>query len=179
MIGLDDDGRLAFGLRPVAPSSALNGTEAPVGSVLENCPAATTIVRPLAERITAEGGAALIIDYGHAEHGFGDTLQAVRSHSYDDPLAHPGAVDLTAHVDFAALAKAAAKAGAAPREIIDQATFLPAWALTIASMPSPAARTRRPWKRSRPAPPASPRRIRWARSSRRSPSPRRPDTARV
>lgn len=124
MIGLGEDDRLAFGLRPVEAASALNGTTAPVGSVLETCPAATGIVTALAERIAAESGAALVIDYGHAEHGFGDTLQAVRSHGYDDPLAHPGAVDLTAHVDFAALAKAAAKGGATPRAIIDQATFL-------------------------------------------------------
>ncbi len=124
MIGLSEDDRLSFGLRPVAPSSPLHGTEAPVGSVLENCPAATTIVTAVAEYIAAEGGAALVMDYGHAEHGFGDTLQAVRSHGYDDPLAHPGAVDLTAHVDFAALAKAAAKGGATARGVIDQATFL-------------------------------------------------------
>ncbi len=124
MIGLANDGRLAFGLRPVGPSSPLNGADAPLGSVLESCPSAAVIVTALAERIAGAGGAALIIDYGHARHGLGDTLQAVRAHGYDDPLAHPGAVDLTAHVDFAALSKAAAKGGAAPHPIIDQATFL-------------------------------------------------------
>lgn len=78
----------------------------------------------LAERIAKDGGAALIIDYGHAVSGFGDTLQALYRHTYDDPLAHPGEADLTAHVDFAALARAASAAGAVPTEIIGQGTFL-------------------------------------------------------
>ena len=59
-----------------------------------------------------EGGAALIIDYGHAESAPGDTLQAVGGHAFADPLAAPGEVDLTAHVDFAALALAAESMGA-------------------------------------------------------------------
>ena len=58
----------------------------------------------LGRRIARSGGAALIIDYGHAQDAFGDTLQAVRDHAFADPLAEPGEADLTAHVDFAALA---------------------------------------------------------------------------
>ena len=57
------------------------------------------------------GGAGLFIDYGHLDPGFGDTLQAVRKHRYEDALENPGEADLTAHVDFAALADAA-RAGA-------------------------------------------------------------------
>jgi len=52
-------------------------------------------------------GAALIIDYGHAWYGLGETLQAVAGHSFTDPLRAPGEADLTAHVDFAALAQSA------------------------------------------------------------------------
>ena len=57
----------------------------------------------MARRAASAPVAALFVDYGHAEPGFGDTLQAVRGHRYADPLAAPGEADLTAHVDFAAL----------------------------------------------------------------------------
>jgi NADH dehydrogenase [ubiquinone] 1 alpha subcomplex assembly factor 7 len=57
-------------------------------------------------------GAALIIDYGHARAGLGDTLQAVAAHSFTDPLRSPGNADLTAHVDFEALAQCAESMGA-------------------------------------------------------------------
>jgi SAM-dependent MidA family methyltransferase len=53
----------------------------------------------------------LIIDYGHARSGDGDTLQAVRGHRFAHVLAEPGEQDLTAHVDFEALARAAADVG--------------------------------------------------------------------
>jgi SAM-dependent MidA family methyltransferase len=56
--------------------------------------------------IARHGGAALIVDYG-SWGTQGDTFQAMRGHAYADPLADPGAADLTAHVDFAALARAA------------------------------------------------------------------------
>ena len=56
-------------------------------------------------------GAALILDYGHVKHGLGDTLQAVAGHAYTDPLRAPGEVDLTAHVDFEALAQSAESIG--------------------------------------------------------------------
>ncbi len=58
------------------------------------------------------GGAALIIDYGHSKSGLGDTLQAVADHAFADPLAAPGQADLTAHVDFEALALSAESIGA-------------------------------------------------------------------
>jgi len=58
----------------------------------------------IAERLAEHGGAGLFIDYGHLKPGVGDTLQALRKHDYEDVLANPGEADLTAHVDFAALA---------------------------------------------------------------------------
>ncbi len=124
MVGLCDGG-LGFGLRPAGGSPPLGlAASAGVGAMVEMSPAASGIARMLAGRIAALGGAALILDYGYAVPGFGDTLQAVRGHEYDDPLAHPGDADLSAHVDFAALAAAAASAGARVRPVIEQAAFL-------------------------------------------------------
>ena len=80
---------------------------APVGSVAEVSPACASIMRTIAERIEQDGGAALLIDYGHAEHRTGATLQAVRHHARHDFLTDPGTADLTAHVDFATLAATA------------------------------------------------------------------------
>jgi SAM-dependent MidA family methyltransferase len=70
------------------------------------------------------GGAALVIDYGHVVSSIGDTFQAVRSHRYVSPLALPGLADLTAHVDFEALARAARQAGARVHGPVEQSTFL-------------------------------------------------------
>jgi NADH dehydrogenase [ubiquinone] 1 alpha subcomplex assembly factor 7 len=81
--------------------------QAPAGSILEISPAALMIVSELSRRIARQGGAALLIDYGYADRAPGDTLQAVHAHAYADPFAEPGASDLTAHVDFTAIAAAA------------------------------------------------------------------------
>jgi NADH dehydrogenase [ubiquinone] 1 alpha subcomplex assembly factor 7 len=75
-------------------------------------------------RRAADGGAALIIDYGHVNSATGDTLQAVRSHRYANPLTLPGLTDLTAHVDFEALGKAAQEAGARVHGPMEQGTWL-------------------------------------------------------
>jgi SAM-dependent MidA family methyltransferase len=78
----------------------------------------------LGSRIVKQGGAALLIDYGHAVTRFGDSLQALRAHRYVDPLSAPGECDLTAHVDFAAMARSASAAGAGVYGPIDQGDFL-------------------------------------------------------
>jgi NADH dehydrogenase [ubiquinone] 1 alpha subcomplex assembly factor 7 len=75
-------------------------------------------------RRAAAGGAALIIDYGHLKSATGDTLQAVRCHRHANPLTLPGLTDLTAHVDFAALGRAAEAAGARVHGPIEQGTWL-------------------------------------------------------
>ena len=80
-------------------------------------------------RLKADGGVALFLDYGHAKSGFGDTLQAMRSHAFVDPLASPGESDLTAHVDFEALGKAARDAGMAVHGPMEQGAFLQALGL--------------------------------------------------
>jgi SAM-dependent MidA family methyltransferase len=85
--------------------------DAPPGTVLESSPASLAILRQLADRIAASGGAALIVDYGHVRTSAGDTLQAVSKHAFADPWVAPGERDLTAHVDFEALAEVARGAG--------------------------------------------------------------------
>ena len=80
--------------------------------------------RDIARRIMDGCGVGLVIDYGYAEHGIGDTLQAVRGHRFVDPLDAPGEADLTAHVDFAALGRALAGAGAGVQGPVTQAAFL-------------------------------------------------------
>jgi NADH dehydrogenase [ubiquinone] 1 alpha subcomplex assembly factor 7 len=80
--------------------------------IVEDCPAALEIALALAERLARQGGAALVIDYGHERSGTGDTLQAVSAHAFADPWEGPGSRDLTAHVDFEALGHAARKGGA-------------------------------------------------------------------
>jgi SAM-dependent MidA family methyltransferase len=113
--------QLAFG---IGPGRLGGGPGAPDGSVLEISPAADAIIAEIARRIFAEDGAALLIDYGHAESAPGETLQAVRRHAYADPLAAPGEADLTAHVDFAALARRIRAEGATAHGPLSQGEFL-------------------------------------------------------
>jgi SAM-dependent MidA family methyltransferase len=81
-------------------------------------------VLEIARRVVRANGVALIVDYGHLTSAIGDTLQAVAGHAYADPLKAPGLVDLTAHVDFQALAQAAEGMGARVHGPITQAEFL-------------------------------------------------------
>ncbi len=122
VVGLNDEGRLAFDVAP-EPEPYIRGA-ARDGEVLEVNPAGHRFMFELGGRIVKHGGAALLIDYGHSVTGVGDTLQALRAHRYVDPLAMPGECDLTAHVDFAAMARSAAATGAAVYGPIDQGDFL-------------------------------------------------------
>ncbi|MEX1236409.1 MAG: SAM-dependent methyltransferase [Roseovarius sp.] len=79
------------------------------GDIVEFSPAATRITTDLSAHIAARGGATLIVDYGDWR-SLGDTFQALRAHAQADPFGAPGKADLTAHVDFEALAMAAAPA---------------------------------------------------------------------
>jgi SAM-dependent MidA family methyltransferase len=95
---------------------------APVGSICEWRTNDAAI--QLARRLRLSGGVVLIIDYGPLRGAAGDTLQAVARHAYVDPLKHPGTADITAHVDFQALAQAAEDAGARVHGPIEQGEFL-------------------------------------------------------
>ena len=98
------DGQLIFGKS--APMT-LERADTKTGDIIEVCPSADGIMAQISQRICDFGGAGLIIDYG-GWNGLGDTFQAMQGHAYVDPLNSPGMADLTAHVDFAALAHAAA-----------------------------------------------------------------------
>lgn len=107
LIALDEKDALHFvsGTSGIDPALLPDGHEnAPEGTIFEAAPARTALMQEIAIRITASRGAALAIDYGHLQSGFGDTLQAMRKHAYDDIFAHPGEADLTSHVDFEMLA---------------------------------------------------------------------------
>ena len=106
MVGLDEGGKLAFFAGVASLDACLlppGAGSAPEGAIVELAPARSALMAEIAARIAANGGAGLFIDYGYLEPGIGDTLQALKSHAYDDILAHPGEADLTAHVDFSAL----------------------------------------------------------------------------
>ncbi len=114
MVVADGEEGLAFALSPDPVPLAVppERGDAPDGAVVETSPAGEALAQSLARAIAAKGGAALIVDYGYAGHGFGETLQAVGDHRFADTLSAPGEVDLSAHVDFGALARAAGGAAA-------------------------------------------------------------------
>jgi SAM-dependent MidA family methyltransferase len=82
------------------------------GTLIETSPASVALMAEIARRLKDQGGAALIIDYGHEELRSGSTLQALKSHQMVDIFAHPGEADLTAHVDFELLQQVAVENGA-------------------------------------------------------------------
>ena len=92
------------------------------GPIREDSPAREAVMKAIAAHLARHGGVALIIDYGHGRSGEGDTLQAVRGHGFADVLANPGEQDLTAHVDFEALAGAAE--GVAVTPVVTQGEWL-------------------------------------------------------
>jgi len=94
------------------------------GAIEERSPARDEAVAQLSGRLAQFGGAAIIIDYGYSGGEQGDTLQAVHAHRFAYVLDRPGEQDLTAHVDFAALAKAAKRQGAQPSRVTSQGTWL-------------------------------------------------------
>jgi SAM-dependent MidA family methyltransferase len=98
--------------------------EAPAGSVIETSPASVAVMADLAARIVAQGGAALVIDYGYEGPAIGDTLQAVRGHGFANPFDAPGEQDVTAHVDMATLGLVATASGARLYGPTGQGAFL-------------------------------------------------------
>jgi NADH dehydrogenase [ubiquinone] 1 alpha subcomplex assembly factor 7 len=98
--------------------------DAPDGAIFEMRPAMHMLLCELARRAACNSLEALIIDYGHEESGFGDTLQAVRGHRFADPLADPGGADLSSHVDFADLKRQARALGLKAYGPLPQGEFL-------------------------------------------------------
>ncbi len=110
MIGVTN-GALSFGLSDPAPIALLEERlgDTNDGDLVEHCVALPSIMATIGNKIETHGGCALIIDYGDWQ-SLGDTLQALKSQDHADPLAAPGNADLTAHVDFAAIATNASPA---------------------------------------------------------------------
>ena len=98
--------------------------DAAPGAMLEVSPASVAITRALAKRLVQQGGAALVIDYGHEGPRLGETLQAVRAHAFANPYEAPGEHDLSAHVDFSTLIAAAQGMGATCWGPVEQAEWL-------------------------------------------------------
>lgn len=128
LVGLSEDGgALAFTLAETPPPRALAlpaPEEVEIGAVAETCEAGLSVAAQIANALREHGGRALIIDYGYACGGIGDTLQAVRKHKYWPVLAAPGRADITAHVNFAALSAAAIDAGASAWGPVTQGALL-------------------------------------------------------
>jgi NADH dehydrogenase [ubiquinone] 1 alpha subcomplex assembly factor 7 len=123
---------VAPGPSPLAAllDDAVRDTDAD-GAVAEVSPAALALAHTIAGRLLRRRGTALIIDYGYEAGSHGDTLQAVRRHAPADIFAHVGDSDLTAHVDFACLARAAREAGAAVDGPVAQGAFLRALGISL------------------------------------------------
>ena len=112
MVGLRDERLVAVaGDKPMDAAVPEQWRDAPEGTLIETNPGAATVVQEVAARLASQGGAAVFVDYGHSAARTGSTLQAVRAHRMVDVFAHPGEADLTAHVDFAALAQVARAQG--------------------------------------------------------------------
>jgi NADH dehydrogenase [ubiquinone] 1 alpha subcomplex assembly factor 7 len=123
LVGLDED-RLTFGLRAEPEAHLRNPLR--LGDILEWPAASIALTKELSRRFARDTGAGLIVDYGYWGPAFGDTLQAVKHHSYADPLAEPGEADLTTHVDFQRLAQAASEENVLVHGMATQGDFLQA-----------------------------------------------------
>ena len=127
VVKIGDDRRLHFSIaRDPIPmfDEFLPGDLRParIGEIFEWRAEQTAV--EVSRRIVEADGAALIIDYGHLKSAIGDTLQAVGDHQFADPLSAPGRVDLTAHVDFAALIRTAETMDAQVHGPLEQGEFL-------------------------------------------------------
>jgi NADH dehydrogenase [ubiquinone] 1 alpha subcomplex assembly factor 7 len=126
-VELDSSGKLVFSAspEPIPRFEVLLPPlvrAAPIGAVFEWRP--DFEIMKIASRVRDQEGAALIIDYGHVRSEAGDTFQAIARHSFIDPLEAPGQADITAHVDFEALARAAENVGARVHGPVTQGEFL-------------------------------------------------------
>jgi len=127
MVVIDDKGTLMFALSPTASVLDIPPEcgKAEPGAVYEASPATEALVEQIAGSIASQGGAALIVDYGYGpDGGFDETLQAVSQHKFASILDDPGGADLSAHVDFGALARAAERTGAKAYRPAGQGEFL-------------------------------------------------------
>jgi NADH dehydrogenase [ubiquinone] 1 alpha subcomplex assembly factor 7 len=125
MVGVIDGG-----FTPVAGELPMDAAvpearrSAEAGAIIETCPAAASVMTEIGRRLVAQGGAALVIDYGYDAPQLGSTLQALRAHQRHDPFAAPGEADLTALVDFVSAAEVAQREGARWLGTVGQGAWL-------------------------------------------------------
>ncbi|MDP2252620.1 MAG: SAM-dependent methyltransferase, partial [Thiobacillus sp.] len=112
------------------------------GYVSEINLAADALIASLAQCL--DRGLILMIDYGfgqseyyHPQRHMGTLRAHYRHHALDDPFYLPGLCDLTAHVDFSAVARAGAAAGLELAGYASQAGFLLNSGLTELLMQTP------------------------------------------
>jgi len=74
--------------------------------------------------VLKQGGISLFIDYGFTHSVSGDTLQAVKNHSYCGVLDSPGEVDITAHVNFAEISRFSMENNVTVHGPVSQGDFL-------------------------------------------------------
>ena len=122
---------LAWADRPPSPEvfQVANTIEVPVPYISEINLAARAWMRTLVEAL--DEGAIFVIDYGfprheyyHPERASGTLMCHYRHQAHADPFVRPGEEDITAHVDFTALAEAAHEAGGKILGYTNQAQFL-------------------------------------------------------
>lgn len=130
LVAVDASGALCLADGPESPALSLlappSRRDAPPGTIAEISPAAATLAAAVAGRLRREPGAALFIDYGYGVAAPGATLAAIENHQAAGILDRPGSADLSAHVDFAALAEAARAGGADVYGPVPQGRFLAA-----------------------------------------------------
>jgi SAM-dependent MidA family methyltransferase len=132
-VTVDATARLAFSDRPLAAGMLRNMAQSrfPAAGdyVSEVNPAAETLVTNLGRR--CDRGLMLLVDYGfpaaeyyHPQRDAGTLMAHYRHHALADPFYHPGLSDLTAHVDFSAVARAGFAGGMTVAGFATQAQFL-------------------------------------------------------
>jgi SAM-dependent MidA family methyltransferase len=133
-----EDGRFAYVER--APDAALeahighqipDADQLPIGYLTEVHPVAAGFMATLARMLSSGKGAAFLFDYGFPAHEYyldervaGTVMCHYRHHAHPDPFYLPGLQDITAHVDFTAIALAAQDAGLEVLAYMNQAAFL-------------------------------------------------------
>ena len=123
-IGVTDDGALTFGLVKINDRFQKPAFDVAPGQVVEVSEQQASFGRDLGALVKAATGAALLIDYGRARPEAGDTLQGLQRHKKVDPLASPGAADLTQWADFPTVLEAGLRGGADVTGCLGQGDFL-------------------------------------------------------
>jgi len=123
-VGLDDHLKLTFVPQPASPPFSVEQLPSADNRSIFTHIDYSELTKGLAATAANAPLAALFIDYGHTSTAWGDTLQAVRDHKPEHPLASPGEADLSFAVDFAAFSAAIKKQGLRCDGPITQAEFL-------------------------------------------------------